>query len=125
MVANSKIVAFAPAREAERAKHFYSEVLGLRLVSEDQWALQYDANGVTLRLQLANRFMPQPFTVLGWNVEDVSATMAELKGRGVVFERFGFVQQDANGVWTTPDGSKVAWFKDSEGNLLSVTELPK
>ena len=116
-------MAFAATVDAERARRFYADVLGLRLVSDEEYALVFDANGVMLRLQKVQELSPHPFTALGWLVDDIRSTVAGLVERGVVFERYGFLPQDADGIWTTPDGSKVAWFKDPDGNLLSLTEM--
>jgi predicted enzyme related to lactoylglutathione lyase len=67
-------------------------------------------------------FVPHPFTALGWSVADMGKTIADLTARGVRLERYDFVPQDPDGIWTTPDGAKVAWFKDPDGNTLSITE---
>src|SRR5689334_19705776 len=122
-LAANPIVAFIATSDAVRARAFYEDTLGLRIVSDTPFALVADANGTTLRIQKVATFKPHPFTALGWNVSDIIATMAALRARHVVFERYEFIPQDAHGVWTTPDGSKVAWFKDPDGNTLSLTEL--
>jgi len=63
------------------------------------------------------------YTVLGWRVADITATVRELTGRGVVFLRYDGMNQDEDGVWTTPGGDKVAWFADPDGNVLSLTQF--
>jgi catechol 2,3-dioxygenase-like lactoylglutathione lyase family enzyme len=120
MLASKKLKAFIPTTNPEKAKLFYGETLGLDLVSEDGFALQYNANGTFLRVTTVQQLTPQQFTVLGWSVDDIEASVAELKARGVVFEIFGFAGQDENGIWTAPGGVKVAWFKDPDGNILSL-----
>jgi catechol 2,3-dioxygenase-like lactoylglutathione lyase family enzyme len=105
-----------------RAKAFYGDVLGLALRHEDGYALVFDGGGATLRISVVQELAPQPFTVLGWEVDDVRAAVRELTVRGVVFERFPGMEQDDLGVWLPPGGSQgVAWFKDPDGNLLSVS----
>ena len=122
MLASSKVVAFLATSDAARAKAFYGEVLGLRLLSEDGFAVVFDANGTTLRVAIVREVVPAPYTVLGWDVEDIAATARRLSGAGVVFERYGWLQQDELGIWNSPSGAKVAWFKDLDGNVLSVSQ---
>ena len=117
------MVALVATRDPERARRFYGEALGLRLVSDDPWALVFDAAGTRLRIQKVERLTPQPFTVLGWQVASIDAAVDGLAARGVKFERYDGMDQDARGVWTAPSGARVAWFKDPDGNTLSVTQL--
>jgi catechol 2,3-dioxygenase-like lactoylglutathione lyase family enzyme len=120
------IVAFVQIVDVERAKAFYRDTLGLRLLGEEpQYALVFDANGIMLRLAIVKERPAFPGTVLGWQVPDASAAVQNLQEAGVQFERFGFMKQDEQGIWTTPTGAKVAWFKDPDGNLLSVSQPPK
>jgi catechol 2,3-dioxygenase-like lactoylglutathione lyase family enzyme len=123
MLGSQKLMAFIATADAPRAKAFYLEVLGLRLVADEEWAVVFDANGTMLRLQKAPVVKPQPYTALGWQVADIVSTLAELQRKGVHVERYEHLPQDGHGIWTTPDGSKVAWFKDPDGNLLSVTQF--
>jgi len=123
MLGSAKIVAFAPITDAQRARRFYETVLGLRFLSQDPFALVMDANGTTLRLALVQSFQPAPFTVLGWEVAAIQDTVTALEQRGVAFERFPGMPQDDLGIWTAPGGAKVAWFKDPDGNLLSVSQI--
>jgi catechol 2,3-dioxygenase-like lactoylglutathione lyase family enzyme len=123
MLGNCDIVAFAPTRDVERAVGFYRDTLGLRLVSQDPFAAIFDAHGIMLRVTPVPQFTPHPFTVLGWKVPDAAAAARELSGKGVVFERYPGLDQDDLGVWTAPGGAKVMWFKDPDGNLLSLTEF--
>jgi len=122
VLASSKVVAFLATSDAARAKAFYGEVLGLRLLSEDGFAVVFDANGTTLRVAIVREVVPAPYTVLGWDVADIAATARRLSGAGVVFERYGWLQQDELGIWNSPSGAKVAWFKDLDGNVLSVSQ---
>ena len=123
VLATSPLIAFVATASPERARRFYAEVLGLTLRSEDDFALVFDANGIMLRVVRAAEVAPVERTVLGWQVADIQATVRELAERGVRFERYSFTTQDDAGIWTTPDGSRVAWFKDPDGNLLSLTQL--
>jgi catechol 2,3-dioxygenase-like lactoylglutathione lyase family enzyme len=124
MLGSAKVMTFIPTRDAQRAKAFYSGVLGLRLVSEDSFALVFDANGIMLRVTNVPEFKPQMFTVLGWEVSDIGRAVADLGQSGVNFEKYGFQGQDERGIWTAPGGAKVAWFKDPDGNVLGVTQFP-
>jgi catechol 2,3-dioxygenase-like lactoylglutathione lyase family enzyme len=125
VLGDADIVAFVPTRDPKRARAFFGGVLGLRFVSEDGFATVFDAHGVTVRV--ANvagvpGYVPAPFTILGWLVPDVNVAVGELTAKGVVFERFPGMQQDRLGIWNAPSGARVAWFKDPDGNILSVTE---
>lgn len=122
MLGSNNVVAFVPTLDATRAKAYYGEVLGLRFISDDGFALVFDANGIMLRIARVQAFAPMPFTVLGWQVEAIESIVSALRDQGVHFELFGFIEQDAMGIWTAPTGDKVAWFKDPDGNLLSVSQ---
>ncbi len=122
MLSNEKLVAFVSTTNADRARAFYRDVLGLRLVLEDQFALGFESNGAPLRVALAKEVTPAPYTVLAWDVKDIRATVTELKQAGVTFEIYGFFKQDELGIWTAPGGTQVAWFKDPEGNVLGVAQ---
>ena len=123
MFSAANVIAFVGTTDPDRAKPFYSEVLGLDLVEEEQGALVYDSNGTMLRVSIIDQFTPPPFTVLGWEVADIGAGIKELAARGVRFERYEMLDQDELGVQTFPDGTKVAWFEDPDGNVLSLTEF--
>ena len=120
---NSKIISFAATKDAARALEFYAGTLGLKLVSDDPFALVFDANGTMLRVQKVHELVLAKHTVLGWEVADIGAKTKELIKRGVRFERYDGLAQDESGVWTTPSGAKVAWFKDPDGNTLSLTQF--
>ena len=122
MLGNEKIVGLVPITDAARAKAFCADKLGLKFVSEDPFALVFDANGNMLRLTKMKEFTPQRFSILGWQVADTEATVRELGAVGVTFERYGFFEQDELGIWTAPDGTKVAWFLDPDGNNLGISQ---
>ncbi len=126
MLADNEVMAFVATTQPEKAKAFYAEILGLRLVEDDRFAIVFSAGGTTLRIQKVKEFSPLLFTVLGWKVADLKQTVEGLSKKGVTFERYPGMQQDDAGIWTTPDGAgKVCWFKDPDGNTLSLTQFPK
>lgn len=122
MLSSSKLVAFVGVRDANRAKAFYRDTLGLSLASQDAYALVFEVQGTMLRVALVPEINPAKYTVLGWQVDDIAATMQSLGVKGVKFERYGLPTQDEGGVWTAPGGTKVAWFKDPDGNILSISQ---
>ena len=117
------IIAFAATAHPPEAIRFYRDILGLRIVAEETYAVVFDSAGTMLRVAITRDVKPPPYTILGWRVPDISAVVKSLAAAGVVMERYGFLQQDENGVWTSPGGGRVAWFKDPDGNLLSVTQF--
>jgi catechol 2,3-dioxygenase-like lactoylglutathione lyase family enzyme len=124
MLASYKIMAFAPTLDANKARLFYEGVLGLNVLSQDNFALAIDANGIMLRVtNVPPSFKPQPFTILGWQVPDIAEAVSALKRKGVHFESYGMPGQDTEGIWTAPGGAKIAWFKDPDGNILSLTQF--
>ena len=122
MIGTAKLTAFIASARPDRAKQFYSRTLGLRLVSEDQFAIVFDCAGVQLRIQKVDTFQPHAFTAIGWLVPSIRRAVSAFSKRGIAFERYGFLEQDDQGVWQAPSWAKVAWFKDPDGNLLSLTE---
>jgi len=122
MLGSNDIVAFVPIRDAGKARAFYEGVLGLRFVEDDGFALVLEANGIMIRAAKMKEFTPAQFTVLGWQVSDIENIVRALGKQGVHFEIFGFFKQDELGIWTAPTGAKVAWFKDPDGNILSVSQ---
>jgi catechol 2,3-dioxygenase-like lactoylglutathione lyase family enzyme len=123
MLTDAPVVAFVATTKPSQARAFYADTLGLRLTSEDQFALAFEAGGTMLRVTRVERLQPAGYSVLGWTVPDIESAMVDLARRGVQFEPFPFMEQDANGVWTAPGGARIAWFKDPDGNTLSLTEL--
>lgn len=122
MLGSINIVAFVPTKDAAKAREFYEGVLGLRFLKDDGFATVLDANGIMIRVAKVPDFKPAQFTILGWQVSGIEKVVRELQQKGVHFEIFGFFKQDELGIWTAPTGDKVAWFKDPDGNILSVSE---
>ncbi len=114
---------FLATNNPQASRHFYSDVLGFRLVADENFALVFESPGAMLRLQKVEHFVPQAFTVLGWQVDDIRAKVAELAARGVACGRFAWMSQDELGIWQAENGDRVAWFKDPVGNLLSVSQF--
>ncbi len=124
MLSDQKLKAFIPTINPERAKAFYKDALGLKFIYQDNFGVEFDANGTSLRINVVRDLQPHPFTVLGWDVKDIGLYIEALVKKGIRFERYDFIEQNELGVWTSPSGSKVAWFKDPDGNLLSLSEHP-
>jgi catechol 2,3-dioxygenase-like lactoylglutathione lyase family enzyme len=123
MLKANPIIAFVATTNPVRAREFYANTLGLRFVSENQFAVVFDAGGIMLRVTPVQSFQPAGYTVLGWVVEDIAKEVRKLAKRGVKFRRYDWMEQDKDGVWTSPDNAKVAWFNDPDGNILSLTEF--
>ena len=121
MLENQPIIVFIATQNPAASRRFYEDVLGLRFVADEPAALIFDAAGTMLRIQKVDKLAPHPFTSIGWKVSDIHAAVAALVKQGVTFEKYDFLSQDEHGIWTTPDGSGVAWFKDPDGNLVSLT----
>jgi catechol 2,3-dioxygenase-like lactoylglutathione lyase family enzyme len=123
MLADKALVGFVATTDLERARQFYADVLGLRLVEQNGFAAVFDTAGTMLRVTLVHEPARATYTILGWQVPDIEQTVDALADRGVEFLRFDGMQQDERGIWTTPDGSAVAWFHDPDGNTLSLTRF--
>ncbi|WP_334236962.1 VOC family protein [Terriglobus sp. ADX1] len=119
---NGKLIGFAPITDADRAKAFYADVLGLTFVADDGFALIFRSGANMVRLAKMPQVIPAQFTILGWETNSIEDDVQSLTAKGVEFVRFGFMEQDALGIWTAPDGDKVAWFKDPDGNTLSLSQ---
>jgi catechol 2,3-dioxygenase-like lactoylglutathione lyase family enzyme len=122
MLAESPISAFVPTIDYARARPFFEDVLQLPFVSEDPFAMVFRLHGAMLRVVKVDGHAPARFTILGWRVDDIAAEARRLADRGVVFVRYPFFQQDDLGIWTAPSGDKVAWFRDPDGNVLSIAQ---
>ena len=122
MLVSTNIVAFVPITDTEKARAFYEGILDLRFVKDDGFAMVLDANGIMVRAAKMKEVKPAQFTILGWQVTDIENVVRSLQKKGVHFEIFGFFKQDELGIWTAPTGDKVAWFKDPDGNILSVSQ---
>jgi len=123
MLESSTIIAFAPATDLVRARRFYEHTLGLRFVEQSDFACVFDANGTMLRITAVSEVANPGYTVIGWRVEDIQAAVQGLILKGVKFTQYDEMNQDLNGIWTTPGGDKVAWFADPDGNNVSLTQF--
>lgn len=124
MLHDAMPMGFIGVRDFAKARHFYETVLGLNFVAQDDFALVLRTGPIFLRLARPPQFQAPPYTVFGWRVEDIAAKVAALRGLGIDFERYGFFgeSQDAAGIWSAPNGDRIAWFKDPDGNLLSLSQ---
>jgi len=120
---SADLIAFVPTKDMGKARPFYEKTLGLPMEGESPVACAFRANGVLLRVIVVEQLTPFPFTLLGWSVEDIKATVAALTARGVAFDRFEGIEQDELGIWRSPGGPQVAWFKDPDANTLSLTQF--
>ncbi len=116
-------MAFAATSDPDRARAFYSDVLGLSLVDQTPFSLVFDANGTRMRLQFVEQVVAPPYTMLGWEVADLDRVLLELLDQGVDTERYPGLEQDDKGIWTVPDGTRIAWIKDPDGNTISLTQV--
>jgi len=116
-------IAFIPTNNAEAARAFYETTLGLTFVSDDNFALVFriGPTNTMLRVVRTGAFTPAPFTIFGWETTDIEADVQALTAKGIEFLRFAYFEQDPRGIWTAPNGNKVAWFKDPDGNTLSLS----
>ncbi len=120
---DADLMGFVATTDLARAEAFYRDVLGLTHVCTDEFAVVFDAHGSTLRVTLVSERSQAHYTVLGWKVDDIVAALVDLSERGVTFNRYEGLEQDDDGVWTAPDGARIAWFADPDGNTLSLTEF--
>ena len=124
MPAGPQLVAFVPSRHLGRSHAFYEGILGLKRTEASPLANEYDAHGTPLRVTLVGDEQPSQYTVLGWRVSDLATAMADLAERGVGFRRYEQMDQDEDGIWTAPGGSRIAWFEDPDGNVISLQQPP-
>jgi catechol 2,3-dioxygenase-like lactoylglutathione lyase family enzyme len=122
MLTHRSLIAFIPTKDTTRARHFYEDLLGLRFVSDDSFAIVMDANGTMIRIVRVEDFTPFPFTLLGWQVDDIHTTITEMTSKGIQFLRYPYFEQSEDGAWTAPGGAKVAWFHDPDNNTLSISQ---
>ena len=122
MLASATITALVGTMKPDAAKAFYQDVLGLRFVTDDTYAMIFEGKNARVRVSRVPAVVPAQYAVLAFTVDDIEAAVDGLIARGVLFARFGFFVQDAKGIWTAPDGTKVAWFHDPDLNLLSVVQ---
>ena len=119
----ANLVGFVSSSDAAQAREFYRDVLELQLIDETSFALVLDAHGTMLRVTIVERVHPAPYTVLGWEVADIARTVERLTSRGVEFLRYEGMVQDEQGIWDSPSGGRIAWFRDPEQNILSLTQF--
>jgi catechol 2,3-dioxygenase-like lactoylglutathione lyase family enzyme len=123
MSAPGTLIGFVPVSDADRAKLFYEEIVGLEFVADDGFALVFRSGTNMVRLARMPQVIPAQFTILGWETTEIEAEVEALLAKGVTsFQRYGFLEQDALGIWTSPNGNKVAWFTDPDGNVLSLSQ---
>jgi catechol 2,3-dioxygenase-like lactoylglutathione lyase family enzyme len=125
MLESSDVIAFAAAADLARARVFYERTLGLTVTEHNDFACVLDAHGTMLRVTAVANVSVPGYTVLGWRVADITAAVRGLAARGVEFRRYDGMDQDSDGIWTTPGGDRVAWFADPDGNLLSLTQFTR
>ena len=123
LLRSCELVAFVSVTDSARARAFYEATLGLPLVEESPFALVFDAHGTSLRVTPVADLRPLGSTVLGWAVPDIVEAVNTLTERGIVFEHYEGLDQDASGIWHSPGGAAVAWFRDPDGNILSLTQF--
>jgi catechol 2,3-dioxygenase-like lactoylglutathione lyase family enzyme len=122
MLSKCAVIGFVPTKDAVRARAFYVDTLQFSFESDDQFAIVVRANGTMIRIVRMQEYTPAPYTILGWEVPDIDKEVSELSAAGVQFRRIPQLPQDPSGIWTSPSGSKVAWFHDPDGNVLSVSQ---
>jgi len=123
MLEQCKVIAFLATCDGDRARAFYETVLGLRVLSDDDFALALEAGGTMLRVQKVAAFTPHPFTAVGWQVKDIDGIVDRLAAAGVTTQRHPGLAQDDRGIWRAPSGARIAWFHDPDGNTLSLSEF--
>jgi catechol 2,3-dioxygenase-like lactoylglutathione lyase family enzyme len=123
MLGDGTAIAFLPSTDLDRSRRFFAGTLGLAVEEVTPYACVVRAGATTLRITRVGELRPQPFTVFGWAVPDIRTTIRELTDAGVGLVRYDGMAQDADGVWTTPNGDRIAWFRDPDGNTLSLTQF--
>jgi catechol 2,3-dioxygenase-like lactoylglutathione lyase family enzyme len=122
MLDSGKMIGFVATTDYDRTRAFYVDKLGFEFVSLDQFALVLRVGGHMVRIAKVPKFTAQQFTVLGWEVSDVEAVAKWLRDHGVETEKFPWVTDKELGIWSAPGGDKIAWFKDPDGNVLSISQ---
>lgn len=125
ILGTANVVAFIPVTDTAKARVFYEEILGLRLIHDEKpFALVFDGNGTMLRVTPVRDHVPAPFTILGWDVETIETTVEQLTAAGVEFLRFPGLNDDGpRPIWNAPSGARIAWFHDPDKNVLSLTQF--
>lgn len=123
MLSQFEPLGFIPTVDADRAQRFYVDTLGLKFISRDDFAIVVHSNCIDIRILRLDSFSPASYTIFGWKVPQIEATVRDLAAKGISFERYPFLQQDESAIWSAPGGAaRVAWFKDPDGNILSVSQ---
>ena len=121
-IKTSKPTVFLATADPEKSLVFYRDQLGLEFVEDSEYALVFNLSGADLRISKVPEHTPLGFTVLDWQVADMDAVLGDLSAAKVQLEEYDFVTLDERKVWTTEDGTQIAWFKDPDGNVLSVSQ---
>ena len=119
---NQNTISFLATANARESRAFFENLVGLKFIEETDFTLVFSIAKSHLRIQKVSNISPAPYTSMGWQVDDIEKAVAALRGRGVIFEVYEGLVQDLNGIWTSPTGAKIAWFKDPDGNTLSLTQ---
>ena len=122
MLNDSRITSLLPTVNPKQSKAFYLNTLGLKLTSEDDYGMEFESASSSVRITVVHEFKPQPFAVLGFKVDAIDREVEALSSKNVKFERYDGLDQDDSGIWTSPSQARIAWFKDPDGNLLSLTQ---
>ena len=122
MLKDARIVPYIPVANVRRARKFYEEIVGLIPIEEYAGGVFYDCGGSRVFMYPSAGAGTSKASTAFWSVDDVASEVAELKSRGVVFEEYDLPSiKTVNGI-ATGGGAKTAWFKDSEGNILAVSQ---
>jgi catechol 2,3-dioxygenase-like lactoylglutathione lyase family enzyme len=122
MLATAPMTPLVGTMKPDAAKAFYADTLGLKFINDDGFALVFEGKNARIRVSRVPAVTPPAYAVLAFTVPDIEKAVDELTGKGVAFARYTFFVQDAKGVWSAPDGTKVAWFHDPDLNLLSLVQ---
>ena len=122
MLGSATLTPLVGTMKPEAAKAFYQDVLGLKFISDDGYALIFEGKNARVRVSKVPAMAAAQYAVLAFTVDDIEKAVDGLTAKGVLFQRYPFFVQDAKGIWTAPDGTKVAWFPDPDLNLLSVVQ---
>jgi catechol 2,3-dioxygenase-like lactoylglutathione lyase family enzyme len=122
MLADAAPVAFLAARDLERAAGFYGGVLGLEELGDNGFSKLFRVGPSKLRVTKVDRPEIPPYTVFSFDVDDLAGIVDALVAQGVELKRFEGMDQDERGIWTAPSGTRIAWFADPDGNVLSVQQ---
>lgn len=118
-----QLVSFVPSTDLDVSEMFYVDTLQFPKIDRDAFVLVIDGGGgARVRITLVQSRGETGYTALGWRVPDLDGTVERLRDQGVDFIRYNGMDQDEHDAWTAPDGSRVAWFRDPHGNVLSLMQ---